>query len=113
MHDDLWAVAAVIDDGSHRIGIVALDAIGLFHDDVVAIRRRVPAELRIDYTIVTSTHDHSAPDLMGLWGPRTGQSGVDPAYRDQVIAAAANSTRRGRGRPRPGAAGVERDRLAH
>jgi hypothetical protein len=84
-------VAAIIDDGTHRVGIVALDAIGLFHDDVVAIRRRLPADLRIDYTIVTSTHDHSAPDLMGLWGPRTGQSGVDQAYRDQVIAAAANS----------------------
>jgi hypothetical protein len=91
VHDDLWAVAAVIDDGSRRIGIVALDAIGLFHDDVVAIRRRLPAELRIDYTIVTATHNHSAPDLMGLWGPRTGQSGVDAVYRELVIAAAANS----------------------
>jgi hypothetical protein len=91
VHDDLWAVAAVIDDGSHRIGIVVLDAIGLFHDEVVAIRRRLAADLRIDYTIVASTHDHSAPDLMGLWGPRTGQSGVDPTYRDQVVGAAANS----------------------
>jgi hypothetical protein len=91
VHDDLWAVAAVLDDGSHRVGVVSLDAIGLFHDDVVEIRRRLPAELRIDYAIVMSTHDHSAPDLMGLWGPRTGQSGVDGSYRDQVIAAAANS----------------------
>jgi hypothetical protein len=91
VHDDLWAVAAVVDDGTRRIGLVALDAIGLFHDDVIAIRRRVPAELGIDYIIVTATHNHSAPDLMGLWGPRTGQSGVDPAYRDLVIAAAANS----------------------
>src|SRR3978361_1055337 len=37
VHDDLWAVAAIIDDGTYRVGVVALDAIGLFHDDVVAI----------------------------------------------------------------------------
>src|SRR5262249_41520953 len=36
VHDDLWAVACVIDDGITRVGIVALDAIGFFHDDVVA-----------------------------------------------------------------------------
>jgi hypothetical protein len=36
IHDDLKAVAAVIDDGSIVIGIVALDAIGFFHDEVLA-----------------------------------------------------------------------------
>src|SRR5262245_35830159 len=28
IHDDLWAIGCVIDDGVTRIGIVALDAIG-------------------------------------------------------------------------------------
>ena len=42
IHDDLKAVAAVIDDGEHRIGLVALDAIGFFHDEVLAVRRSVP-----------------------------------------------------------------------
>src|SRR6187455_1866832 len=32
VHDDLWAVAAVIDDGWTRLGIVSLDAIGFFQD---------------------------------------------------------------------------------
>jgi len=91
VHDDLWAVAAVIDDGSHRVGIVALDAIGLFHDDVVAIRQLLTPGARLDYLIVASTHTHSAPDLMGIWGPRTGISGVDADYRRQVIDAAAGA----------------------
>ena len=81
----LWAVAIVIDDGEHRVGLVALDAIGLFHDDVVAIRRRVAESTALDYLIVTSTHNHSTPDLMGLWGPRAGFSGVDDGYRRRVI----------------------------
>ncbi|MGE3507894.1 MAG: hypothetical protein AB7N65_03315 [Vicinamibacterales bacterium] len=91
IHDDLWAVAAVIHDGDHSVAIVALDAIGLFHDDVIEIRERVAASQAIDYVIVTSTHNHSAPDLMGLWGPRTGFNGVDQQYREQVLAAASRA----------------------
>lgn len=90
VHDDLWAIATVIDDGSHRIAIVALDAIGFFHDEVVAVRQALqPA--RLDYVIVASTHNHSTPDLMGIWGPRAGLSGVDASYRSTVVEAAASA----------------------
>lgn len=88
VHDDLWAVALVLDDGVTRLGIVALDAIGFFHDDVISVRRRLPSELRLDYTTVCATHNHSTPDLMGLWGPNEFRSGVDPQYRERVINAA-------------------------
>jgi len=87
IHDDLWAIACVIDDGHHRLGIVALDAIGLFHDDVVKIRRRLDPAWNLGYTTVCATHNHSTPDLMGLWGPNLWHSGVDPRYREQVITA--------------------------
>jgi len=89
IHDDLWSVACVIDDGHTRVGFVALDSIGLFHDDVVEIRRRLSPELGLAYTIVAATHNHSTPDLMGLWGPHPLRSGVDPAYREQVLATSA------------------------
>src|SRR6516225_7927837 len=77
-HDDLWAIACVIDDGSTRLGIVSLDAIGFFHDDVVRVRQRLRPEWKLDYTIICSTHNHSTPDLMGLWGPDYLHTGVDP-----------------------------------
>ena len=88
-HDDLWAVASVLDDGHTRIGIVALDAIGFFHDDVVEVRRRLKAEWKLDYTVVCSTHNHSTPDLMGLWGPDIFHTGVNSSYREHVIATVA------------------------
>ena len=91
IHDDLEAVAAVIDDGEHRIGVVALDAIGFFHDEVLAVRRSVPSSARLDYVIVASTHNHSAPDLMGIWGPSDFKSGIDPDYRRAVVAGAAGA----------------------
>lgn len=91
IHDDLWAVACVLDDGYTRVGLVVLDAIGFFHDDVVAVRRACAPEWKLSYTIVCSTHNHSTPDLMGLWGPSVLRSGVDQRYRREVIAAAARA----------------------
>ena len=88
INDDLWAIACVVDDGYTRFGVVALDAIGFFHDDAVAVRRGCAPEWKLDYTTVCSTHNHSTPDLMGLWGPNVLQTGVDPRYRQEVIAAA-------------------------
>ncbi len=91
IHDDLWAAACVIDDGYSRVGIIALDAIGFFHDDVVAVRRQVSGEAKLDYSIVCSTHNHSTPDLMGLWGKDYLHTGVDSSYRKAVIANAAKA----------------------
>ncbi|UCF35522.1 MAG: hypothetical protein JSU96_11820 [Acidobacteriota bacterium] len=85
IHDDLWARVMVIDDSRTRIAIVSLDAIGFFHDNVVAVRKRVAELCRVDYTVISSTHVHEAPDLMGLWGPSHLQTGINPDYRDLVI----------------------------
>jgi hypothetical protein len=93
VHDPLYAVATVLDDGQTRIGLVVLDAIGFFYDDVIAVRRACEAELKLNYTVVCSTHNHSTPDLMGLWGPSPLQSGVDRRYRQQVIDGAAQALR--------------------
>lgn len=91
VHDDLWVVACVLDDGRSRIGIAALDAIGFFHDDVIAVRQRLGAHLGLHYTVIASTHNHSTPDLMGLWGPNYVRTGVNPEYREQVISATARA----------------------
>jgi len=84
IHDQLWARAMVVDDRQTRLALVALDAIGFGSDDVIAIRKMLPEDLGIDYAIITSTHTHEAPDLVGLWGPSEYKSGVDPAYMRYV-----------------------------
>ena len=85
IHDDLWAIACVIDDGKTRLGIAALDTIGFFHDDVVRVRQLLQSDSRLDYTIVCSTHNHNTPDLIGLWGPNYLRTGVNADYREHVI----------------------------
>lgn len=91
IHDDLWAIACVLDDGTSRIGLVALDAIGFFQDDVARVRGRLQPELKLDYAIICSTHNHSTPDLMGLWGPDILHTGVNKAYREKVIESCAGA----------------------
>lgn len=100
VHDPLYAVATVLDDGQTRLGIAVLDAIGFFYDDVIAVRRACQTELKLDYVVVCSTHNHSTPDLMGLWGPSPLRTGVDPLYRRQVIDAAAQALREAAGNQR-------------
>ncbi|HTN68018.1 MAG TPA: neutral/alkaline non-lysosomal ceramidase N-terminal domain-containing protein [Dysgonamonadaceae bacterium] len=84
IHDDVWARTMVICDGNTRVAIVALDAIGFMHDEVVDVRNRIAAEAGISYAIISSTHTHEGPDLMGLWGKSPLKSGVDPEYMNFV-----------------------------
>jgi len=84
IHDDLWARTMVIDDGKTRIAIVVLDAIGFMNDDVIDVRKRIPADAGVTYTIITSTHSHEAPDLLGLWGESPYKSGINSKYLEYV-----------------------------
>ncbi len=85
IHDDLWARAMVVDDGSSRIAMVVVDGVGLFHEDVIRIRKKIAGEASVDYTAVSATHTHSAPDLLGLWGKSRLKSGVNEDYKSQVL----------------------------
>jgi len=92
VHDDIWARSIVWDDGNVSVALVVLDAIGLFHDDVITIRKMV-AEKKwgIDHVIVATTHNHEVPDLMGMWGNKFYKSGVNEEYlkfvQDQTVKA--------------------------
>jgi hypothetical protein len=81
VHDPLKARAIVLRHGKERVAIVSIDLVGFFHDNVVQVRRHLPA---FTYVLVTSTHNHEGPDTLGLWGPNPFRSGVDPAYLKRV-----------------------------
>ncbi len=90
VHDDLWARAMVVDDGQTRLALVVLDVIGFMHNDVIDVRHLIPKDLNINYTIVCSTHNHEAPDLIGIWGKNPFKSGVNREYLKFVKRQAAN-----------------------
>jgi len=84
VHDDLWARTMIIDDGQTRLAIVALDLIGLMNNEIIDIRKQIPASAGITYLIVTSTHNHEAPDMLGLWGQSPFRSGINRKYTEFV-----------------------------
>ncbi len=97
-HDELEALATVVDDGTQRIAFVALDAIGLMSDEVEEIRKALPATLGITLLNVMATHNHEAPDLQGLWGQDFGHTGINAAHmahvKAQVIEALTEAVRK-------------------
>jgi hypothetical protein len=81
IHDPLLARVLVLRHGADRIALVSVDLVGLFHENVERIR----GELKdFRYVLISSTHVHSGPDTLGIWGPNLFQSGVDPAYMKRV-----------------------------
>lgn len=90
VHDDLWARALVIQVGQERLAIVICDLMGLLRDDVQKIRQRVRT-VPPNRVMVLCTHGHSAPDMIGLWGPTPLQSGRDAEYVNFVIDTAART----------------------
>lgn len=91
VHDELWARTMVIDDGATRLALVALDCIGLGADDVIRIRKAVQEAAGVDYVIVSSSHTHEGPDVIGLWGGGRFKSGVNRDYLQYLVDQAARS----------------------
>lgn len=91
VHDSLFAKAVVLSHGDEQVAIVTLDCIGLLYPDVLRIRQKAAElcgfpESRI---IVSSTHTHSGPDVVGIWGSDYEHTGVDSAYMTFLINTAA------------------------
>lgn len=87
INDPLWARTMVLDDGVTRLALCVIDMIGFGHDEVVSVRKRLKEALNIDYFIISSTHVHSSPDLMGMWGKNEYSNGVNSEYLELVKSA--------------------------
>ncbi len=67
IHDPIYSIATVIDDGKKRIGIVAIDAFSLSINDTQIIRDAVCSKYGIDHLTVHSVHNHDVPDNSGIY----------------------------------------------
>jgi hypothetical protein len=83
VHDDIYARAIVFERGETKVAWVTLDLVGLMGPDVEDVRSRVK-DLPPENIVICSTHVHSAPDTIGLWGPDETTPGVDQEYVEFV-----------------------------
>ncbi len=73
------ARAVVLAARGRRDALVSVDSIGLFDVTMDQIRERVhAADPSIEHVFVSSTHDESAPDPIGLWGPNLSEISEEP-----------------------------------
>ncbi len=91
-HDSIWARALVFSTGKTTVAIVSVDLVGYFRNRIEEARKKVLAQLpkdAIDYILISATHTHEAPDVIGQWGqyqsgvPKA--SGVNPAYTESIV----------------------------
>lgn len=95
VHDSLFAKAVVFSHGNEQVAIVTLDCIGLLYPDLLRIRKKASEicgfpEARI---VVSSTHTHSGPDVVGIWGSDYEHPGVDTAYMNFLVNTAATQVK--------------------
>jgi hypothetical protein len=79
------------------------------NDDIVDVRKLIPSELGISYTIVASTHTHEGPDLLGLWGETPFKGGVNPDYLKYVKTRIVESVTEAAGKLRPAKLEISED----
>jgi hypothetical protein len=82
VHDPLMARTVVLADGDEKVAIVSVDLVGLQYPQVKAIRAKLP---ELKYVLVTSTHNHEGPDVIGIWGRGPFHRGVHEPYLEFVV----------------------------
>ena len=85
VHDNLYVKAVVIANRVNALALVTIDCIGLPYPVVQQIRDAVELKLPGDvfnagHIIISSTHTHSGPDVIGIWGRDMMHTGTDSAY---------------------------------
>lgn len=93
IHDPLYARLLVLSDGRKTVGIVGLDLLGFYRNDVEELRALSGFTGDDRYLFVAATHQHAGPDTLGLWGPLPGVSGVDHVYHGEIKRAVAKRLR--------------------
>lgn len=96
VHDSLYVKAMVLSDSKNTMAFLVFDCIGMLHPTLVEIRKeissRIPtSELDPAHIVMASTHTHSGPDVVGIWGPDQLTSGVDSEYMEQIIQKSADA----------------------
>ncbi len=92
VHDDIYAKAVVISNGKEHIALLTIDCIGLLYPQLLQIRDAVKQSLPgfpVEHIVMSSTHTHSGPDVVGIWGPDLAHSGVDTNYMKTLVQTAA------------------------
>ncbi len=92
IRDSLFVKAVVVSSGDSNITILTVDCIGLLYPQLQEIRKIISQEaksINASHIVLSSTHTHAGPDVVGLWGPDLMHSGADSNYIRFLVKTAA------------------------
>lgn len=97
VNDPQWVRAIALRNNGVTVAMISVDAIGIFHNDVIRIRKLIEADpsIKVDHVILSSTHCHEVVDTMKIWsfwkrikGLDIPLLGYDPRYMENIQAKA-------------------------
>ncbi|MFN5479322.1 MAG: hypothetical protein ACK43J_08415 [Chitinophagaceae bacterium] len=95
VHDDLHVKAIHIDNGKQNITLLTFDCIGLLYPVLEEIRKEIRlqnTEISTDHIVMSSTHTHAGPDVVGIWGKDFMHTGVIKSHMQKIIKNAVDAT---------------------
>jgi hypothetical protein len=93
--DDVGARALAVSNGNRTIAVEVLDNEGAFNVYLQRIRQRVTADgVDLDGIYISSNHDESAPDTIGISGVNQLTSSVNSYFADYMVRKSAKAIER-------------------
>lgn len=84
VNDPQWTRAIALRNNGVTVVMVTLDAIGIYHNDFIAIRKAVNPALKVDHIIFSCTHSHEVPDTMAIWSGPIPVLNYDKSYMASI-----------------------------
>ncbi|MFN8254467.1 MAG: neutral/alkaline non-lysosomal ceramidase N-terminal domain-containing protein [Bacteroidales bacterium] len=96
VHDSLYVRVLVVSDTKNHLALLSFDCIGVLYPTLQEIRKEVAlkipsTEFDPSHIVMSSTHTHEGPDVVGIWGPDQMTSGVDSLYIKKLVQNSVNA----------------------
>ena len=84
VHDPIWVRCYVLRHNATTVAHCSYDAGGIMYIEAEQIRANLDPKLGVDLFLTSATHDHSAPDTVGIFGPDDTTTGYRPEWMREV-----------------------------
>lgn len=88
VHDNLYVKAIYVGNKNSHTVLLTFDCIGLMYPALLEIReevkRTIPA-INPSNIVMSSTHTHAGPDVVGIWGKNYSSSGVNEVHMKKIV----------------------------
>ncbi|MEY3060404.1 MAG: hypothetical protein RL000_1756 [Bacteroidota bacterium] len=91
IHDSLYVKAVYIKNNINDITLLTFDCIGLLYPQLIEIRAEIKKKLpqiNAEHIVMTSTHTHAGPDVVGIWGKDFMHTGVNQKHMKKIVSQA-------------------------